>query len=131
MDSKEKIVSRFKELLKKDDFDAQRAELVSTIDAYKLFREQEQKEKLAAFVADGDKPEFFEMPVDEFDKTFEELYERYQIIVRERLARKKKDEEKNFEIKSDLIKELKEVVENQDVIAEAFKSFNTALEAGW
>ena len=125
MDSKEKIVDRFKELLKKEDFDTYRPEIVKQIDAYHLFVEEDRKNKLAAFVADGDKPEFFEMPVDEFDRTFTELHEKFTAIVRERLVQKKKVEEKNFEIKTGLVRELKEVVESEVVIADAFKAFNS------
>lgn len=128
MDSKEKLVDRFKELLKKDDFDQYRPQIVEVIDAFHLLVEEDKKAKLAAFVADGDKPEFFEMPVDEHDKVFEELNSRYAAIVREKLQQKKRSEEKNFEMKSGLVQELKEVIENQDVISEAFKSFNSITD---
>jgi len=125
MEVKEKLVVRLKELLKKEDFEAAKVDIDKTIDEYKVLVEQERKLKLSAFVADGDKPEFFEMPIDEFDKAFEEYRLRYKAIVKGIREDKIKAEEKNLASKLDLIVELQNVIENEDVISKAFNSFNS------
>ncbi|MBD81648.1 MAG: hypothetical protein CL840_22200 [Crocinitomicaceae bacterium] len=125
MEVKEKLVSRLKDLLKKDDFESAKPEIDKTIDEFKLFVEEDRKKKLAAFVADGDKPEFFEMPIDEFDRSFEEYRLRYLGIVKAIREDKIKAEDKNHEKKLGLLNELQEVIENEDVIAKAFNSFNS------
>ena len=128
MEVKEKLVSRLKDLLKKHDFEAAKVEIDKTIDEYRLYVEEERRLKLAVFVADGDKPEFFEMPVDEFDKAFEEYRLRYKAIIKSIREDKIKSEEKNNEKKLELIAELHSVIENEDVISKAFNSFNSIQE---
>ena len=128
MEVKEKLVSRLKDLLKKNDFEAAKVEIDKTVDEYRLYVEEERRLKLAVFVADGDKPEFFEMPVDEFDKAFEEYRLRYKAIIKSIREDKVKSEEKNNEKKLELIAELQSVIENEDVISKAFNSFNSIQE---
>ena len=128
MEVKEKLVSRLKDLLKKHDFEAAKVEIDKTVDEYRLYVEEERRLKLAVFVADGDKPEFFEMPVDEFDKAFEEYRLRYKAIIKSIREDKIKSEEKNNEKKLELIAELHSVIENEDVISKAFNSFNSIQE---
>ena len=130
MELKEKLISQYKELLRKDNIDDLKSEIEEVTSQFKAFVREDKAQRLAEFVSDGDKAEFFEMPLDEFDRAFEELNAKYNSIIKEKKEAKKREEEKNLAAKEEILKEFVHVIENEDVISEAFKRFN-GLQEKW
>ncbi|MGB0403786.1 MAG: DUF349 domain-containing protein [Salibacteraceae bacterium] len=130
MELKEKLIASYKELLKRDDISELKSEIEEVTSQFKTYVREDKAQRLAEFVSDGDKAEFFEMPLDEFDRAFEELNAKYNAILKEKKEAKKKEELKNLASKEEILKEFVHVIENEDVISEAFKRFN-GLQEKW
>lgn len=130
MELKEKLIASYKELLKRDDISELKSEIEEVTSQFKTYVREDKAQRLAEFVSDGDKAEFFEMPLDEFDRAFEELNAKYNAILKEKKEAKRKEELKNLASKEEILKEFVHVIENEDVISEAFKRFN-GLQEKW
>jgi len=128
MERKEELVKEIKTLIKSDNILEVKREIESLFKEYDSIFEKETAEKLAVFVSDGDKPEFFSMPKDDSDHAMEAFKTQFKEKVKNAQESKKAAEKKNYEIKQLLLNELKHLVENEDRISAAYDSFNDIKE---
>ncbi len=124
MARKEEIVKEVKALIKSDNILEVRKEIEALLKEYTTIFDKEKEEKLAIFVADGDKPEFFTMPKDDNDHALDAYQVQFKEKVKNALEAKKTAEKKNYQIKNLIINELKELVETEDRISTAYDRFN-------
>lgn len=128
MARKEELVKEIKALIKSDNILEVKKELESLFKEYDEIFDKEKAEKLAIFVSDGDKPEFFTMPKDDSDHAVEAYKTQFKEKVKNAIESKKVAEKKNYEIKQLLLKELGELVEKEDRISAAYDAFNDIKE---
>lgn len=128
MSQKEAIVKEVKALIKTDNILEVKKEFERLFNEYNSIFDKEKEEKLAAFVLDGDKPEYFTMPKDDFDHQMEAYQTQFKEKVKNATESKRTQEKKNYEIKQLLLAELKELVEKEDRISAAYDSFNDIKE---
>jgi len=130
MERKEELVKEIKTLIKSDNILEVKKEIESLFKEYDSIFEKETAEKLAVFVSDGDKPEFFSMPKDDSDHAMEAFKSQYKEKLKNAIDSKKAAEKKHFDIKQLLLTELKHLVENEERISAAYDSFN-AIKERW
>ncbi len=128
MERKEELVKEIKTLIKSDNILEVKKEIESFFKEYDSIFEKETAEKLAVFVSDGDKPEFFSMPKDDSDHGLEAYKGQFKEKLKNAIESKKAAEKKHYDIKQLLLSELKHLVENEEIISAAYDSFNGIKE---
>jgi hypothetical protein len=130
LNERKKVVSEIKELAKQEDLDAIMEQLDERITEYRRLFEDERREKLQAFISDGDKPEDFEMPKSEEDHLFDQLIVLIKDKRKKYLEQKRKSEQNNADLKRELLKEFEALLQNDENIGKSFETFY-AIKDRW
>lgn len=125
---KEELYSKLKTLLKEDKILEVKREIEDLLKQYNALFQQDKAALLEAFTADGDNPNDFEMPLDEFDKKIEELRKNFELRLKAADEVRKNEERDNLNQKKGLIAEFKSVIEDEENIGAAFTRYNTIKE---
>lgn len=122
---RKKVVAEIKELAKHDDFESVTDKLEERVAEYRRLFEEDKRLKLEAFIADGDKPEDFVMPKTDDDLLFEHLLLAVKDKRKRYLEQKRKQENDNAEIKTQLLREFDALLQDDEHIGKAFEAFNS------
>jgi hypothetical protein len=125
MTDRSKVVAQIKELAKQEDVEAVIEQLEEKVQEYRRLFEEDKRQKLEAFIADGDKVEDFEMPKTDDDKLFEQLMLAIKDKRKKLLEQKRSTELQNAALKRALLAEFEELLQNDENIGKAFNAFNS------
>ncbi|MCB0481509.1 MAG: DUF349 domain-containing protein [Flavobacteriales bacterium] len=125
---KEGIYSKLKALLREDKIQDVKSEIDMLFKEYNVAFEESKRQMLEAFTSDGDNPNDFEMPLDEFDRKIEDLKQSYATRLKALEEQRKNEERTNLEIKRNLLVEFKELIESEEKINLAFEKYNELKE---
>ncbi|UTW60621.1 DUF349 domain-containing protein [bacterium SCSIO 12741] len=125
---KSDLNARIKACLQEENFGSVKDEIEKIILEFKELASNEKKEKLEAFVADGDSPEDFVMPQDPADLEFEALEQTFRDRLKKHKESERRNELENYEVKKELLKELRNLIDNEEVIGKAFANFKSIQE---
>ncbi len=128
--TREEIISTFKELCEKGDFDAlkSRANILRTV--FNAKTSEIKKEALAKFLEEGGEEENFKREADETEQQFHALYGDYREKRQRYIERQEKEKLDNLAKKQGVLAELRELLKSEGSLKEIHDSFN-AIQEKW
>jgi len=128
--SKEEIVNELQSWLTAEDFAPNKEKVEGLTTEFNALREKTEQEQKEAFIQEGGEEAAFEYHADHDDSRFKELMDIYHDKRRAADKAKAESMNQNLKEKQDLVKELNEVIQDEENIGKAYKRFN-AIKQKW
>lgn len=128
--SKEKLVERFKSVLKDFPVDQVRDEVEAIKSAFYKKHKAEVEDLKKKFVESGELEENFAPPIDHLELEIKELLKTFRENKAEFNHRIEADKEKNYQIKLSVIEGIKALINRQESLNETFQEFRE-LQNKW
>ncbi|MDP4685832.1 MAG: DUF349 domain-containing protein [Salibacteraceae bacterium] len=128
--SKVELNSEFESWIISEEFTPDKEKYQELVDRMNALKEETSKQQLEEYAAENGSEEGFEYNNDKDDSRFAELRDIYHEKRKKAEAERKVEQDTNAKIKQDLLKELQDLIQDEENIGLAYKRFD-AIKVKW